>query len=127
MRSRLAETSSDTLRVTHRGAAIHGSRVVVEGTIEHLVVAPAVAASAALVASAPVMGSAAEAAASAPAASAPHAASDVKVGSKPAAPKKISTPAAAECMFHGETLNAFRWLAPAKLVAPVPQAAGAAS
>ncbi|HEY2020682.1 hypothetical protein [Paraburkholderia sp.] len=133
MRSKLAETSSDTLRVTHRGAAIHGSRVVVEGTIEHLVVAPAVAASAALVASAPVVasapliGSAALAASAAPAASAPRAASDVKVGSKPAAPKKISTSAAAECMFHGEALDSFRWLAPAKLVAPVPQAASAAS
>ncbi|MFT4064032.1 hypothetical protein [Paraburkholderia sp.] len=111
MRSKLAETTSDTLRVTHRGAAIRGSRVVVEGSIEHLVTASEAAASAPLVASAPR------------ATSAPHAASEVKVASKPAAPKKVSTPAAAECTFHGEELDVFRWLAPAKLVTPVAQAA----
>jgi hypothetical protein len=44
MRSKLADTSSDTLRVTHRGAAIHGSRVVIEGSIEHVVVASEVVA-----------------------------------------------------------------------------------
>ena len=112
MRSKLAESSSgmssDTLRVTHRGAAIRGSRVVVEGTIDHLVSASEVAASAPL------------------AASASKAASDLKVAAKPAAPKKLSTPAAAECTFHGEQLDVFRWLAPAKLATPVAQPASAA-
>ncbi|APA84389.1 hypothetical protein BJG93_02515 [Paraburkholderia sprentiae WSM5005] len=114
MRSKLAEApsamSSDTLRVTHRGAAIRGSRVVVEGSIEHLVSASEVAASATLAASAPLAASA----------------SDVKVAAKPAEPNKLSTPAAAECTFHGEELDVFRWLAPAKLATPVPQPASAA-
>jgi len=134
MRSRLAETSSDTLRVTHRGAAIHGSRVVVEGAIEHLPVASEVAASAprgasgpiAASAAAPAMASAAPLTSAPVAASAPPAASGVKVAAKPAAPKKISTPAAAECTFHGEALDVFRWLAPAKLATPVAPAASAA-
>jgi hypothetical protein len=112
MRSKLADTSSgmssDTLRVTHRGAAIRGSRVVVEGSIEHLVSASEVAAAASL------------------AASAPKAASDVKVSAKSAEQKKLSTPAAAECTFHGEQLDVFRWLAPAKLATPVAQPASAA-
>jgi hypothetical protein len=119
MRSKLAETSSDTLRVTYRGAAIHGSRVVLEGTIEHVVAAEG-AASVPLVASAPLAASAALVA------SAAQAASDVKAVSKPAGPKKISTPAAAECTFHGEALDVFRWLAPANLVTPVAQAASGA-
>ncbi|WP_233802279.1 hypothetical protein [Paraburkholderia sp. HP33-1] len=91
MRSKLAETSSgmssDTLRVTHRAAAIRGSRVVVEGMIAHVVSASGTAAS---------------------------------------APKKVNTPAAAECTFHGEQLDVFRWLAPAQLATPVAQPAGAA-
>ncbi|MCC8405353.1 hypothetical protein LJ655_26445 [Paraburkholderia sp. MMS20-SJTN17] len=91
MRSKLAETSSgmspDTLRVTHRAAAIRGSRVVVEGTIAHVVSASGTAAS---------------------------------------TPKKVSTPAAAECTFHGEQLDVFRWLAPPQLATPVAQPAGAA-
>jgi hypothetical protein len=113
MRSKLAEASSsgmssDTLRVTNRGAAIRGSRVVVEGTIEHVV-------------------SASETAGSAPlAASASQAASDVKVAAKPAQPKKVRTPAAAECTFHGEQLDVFRWLAPAQLATPAAQPASAA-
>lgn len=112
MRSKLAETSSGmssgTLRVTHRGAAIRGSRVVVEGSIEHLASASAVTATVPLPASAS------------------KAASDLKVSAKPAGPKKVSTPAAAECTFHGEQLDVFRWLAPAQLATPVAQPAGAA-
>ncbi|EEA02919.1 hypothetical protein BH160DRAFT_1771 [Burkholderia sp. H160] len=112
MRSKLAEPSSgmssDTLRVTHRAAAIRGSRVVVEGTIVHVVSASATAASVPL------------------AASASKAASEVKVAAKPAAPTRVSTPAAAECTFHGETLDVFRWLAPPQLATPVAQPASAA-
>jgi hypothetical protein len=109
MRSKLAETSSgmsaDTLRVTHRGAAIRGSRVVVEGSIEHVASAPAVAASA------------------------PNAASEAKVATNPAQPTQpttVSTPAAAECTFNGEQLDVFRWLAPAQLATPAAQPANAA-
>src|ERR1700761_5888201 len=55
MRSKLAETSTDKLKITNAGAGINGSRVVVEGSIEH-VVGPA---------SAPVVASAASAASAA--------------------------------------------------------------
>ncbi|WP_027212114.1 hypothetical protein [Burkholderia sp. WSM2232] len=44
MRSKLAETSSDTLKIRHTGAGIDGSRVVVEGSIEHVMTASEVAA-----------------------------------------------------------------------------------
>ncbi|MEM5293411.1 hypothetical protein VSR82_03565 [Burkholderia sp. JPY481] len=112
MRSKLAEPSSgmssDRLRVTHRGAAIRGSRVVVEGTIEHAVSASATAASAPLTASAS------------------QAASEVKVAAKPAQPSKVRTPAAAECTFHGEQLDVFRWLAPPQLATPAAQPASSA-
>ena len=47
MRSKLAETSPDTLKITHTGTGIDGSRVVVEGSIEHVVTASEVAAPAA--------------------------------------------------------------------------------
>jgi hypothetical protein len=87
MRSKLADTSSDTLRVTHRGAAIHGSRVVIEGTIEHVVVASEVAAAKAA-SSAPASGAIAASgvrkmpgAAGVKAASGVEVASGVQVGS----------------------------------------------
>jgi hypothetical protein len=52
------------------------------------------------------------------------AASGVEASSKkPAEPKTVRLPAAAECTFHGEDLDVFRWLAPAKLAAPPAQAA----
>ncbi|MBB5418283.1 hypothetical protein OKW33_000750 [Paraburkholderia atlantica] len=111
MRSKLAEPSSgmssDRLRVTHRGAAIRGSRVVVEGTIEHVGSASATAASAPL------------------AASASQAASEVEVAAKPAQPQRVRTPAAAECTFHGEQLDVFRWLAPPQLATPAAEPASA--
>ncbi|CAE6741837.1 hypothetical protein [Paraburkholderia nemoris] len=91
MRSKLAETSSpDTLKITHTGTGIDGSRVVVEGSIEHVMtaseVAAASAASAAKLANAPQPASGvraasgvsvAQGASSAPAAAA---ASDVTAG-----------------------------------------------
>jgi hypothetical protein len=135
MRNKLADTSQDTLTVAHRAAAIHGSRVVVEGTIEHAIAAsevaastPAAAAASALAASAPGGASGAKAAsvASGVGAESPAGASNVEVSTqKPAKPQTLKLPAAAECTFHGEELNVFRWLAPAKLVAPPEgQAAG---
>jgi hypothetical protein len=123
MRSKLAATSSDTLKVAHRAAAIRGSRVVVEGSIEHVRTASEVAAtmpaSAALAASAPggIAGTRAVTAASGVEAS----------SKKPIQPKTVSLPAAAECTFRGEDLDVFRWLAPAKFATPPDQAASEAA
>ncbi|CAB3792439.1 hypothetical protein [Paraburkholderia fynbosensis] len=127
MRSKLAATSSDSLKVAHRAAAIRGSRVVVEGTIEHVMTASEVAA--ATQASAARAASAARGAAKANAAAVgATAASGVEASSKKSAePKTVRLPAAAECTFHGEDLDAFRWLAPAKLAAPPAQAASDAA
>lgn len=151
MRSKLTDTSSDTLKVAHRGAAIRGSRVVIEGSIEHVTTASeaaAIAASAAQVAAAARAASAARvsaggAASGVSAASAASGASAVPladasealeasaasaasaVPAKPAKPKTVTTAAAAECTFHGSELDVFRWLAPAKLAAPVDEAASA--
>ncbi|CAB3681077.1 hypothetical protein [Paraburkholderia rhynchosiae] len=180
MRSKLAETSSDTLKIGHTGAGIDGSRVVVEGSIEHVMTASEVAAAAA----APRAGSGSKAsvgtAASGVLAASALSASGVSAGSaaigvtasgasnalaverlagasagsgsssnvgglgasdaaaslmasepralalKPAKPKKIVQAAAAECTFHGPTLDVFSWLAPAKLAAPATQAASEA-
>jgi hypothetical protein len=77
MRSKLAETSPDTLKITHTGTGIDGSRVVVEGSIEHVVTASEVAAasavsaaaSAAKLANAPRAASGASAASAVPVAS----------------------------------------------------------
>lgn len=107
MRSKLAETSSDTLKVGHTGAGIDGSRVVVEGAIEHVMTASEAAASraASAVGAGAMAGSEARAA---PQAQAP----------KSDKPKKVIQAAAAECTFHGPVLGTFSWLAPAKLAAP---------
>jgi len=125
MRNKLADTSQDTLRVAHRAVAIHGSRVVVEGTIEHVMTASEVAAAtpavAQLAASAP-RGAVAQpvSVASGVGAASSVAASDVEASTyKPAKPRTVKLPAAAECTFRGEQLNVFRWLAPAKLAAPL--------
>jgi hypothetical protein len=125
MRNKLADTSQDTLTVAHRAAAIRGSRVVVEGTIEHVATASGVAAAApaasAPAASAPGGASGARAASAASgvaAASAVGASHTAVSAQKPAKPQTVKLPAAAECTFHGEELNVFRWLAPARLATP---------
>ncbi|ASV98731.1 hypothetical protein [Paraburkholderia aromaticivorans] len=129
MRSKLAATSPDTLKIAHAGAGIDGARVVVEGSIEHVVApasasasAPSVAAaaSAASAAKAPLTASGAQAgsAATVGASGASGVSAAEALARKPAKPQKIVTPAAAECTFHGPTLNAFNWLAPANLVTP---------
>jgi hypothetical protein len=155
MRSKLADTSSDTLRVDHRGAAIHGSRVVIEGSIEHVITASeaaATAASSAQVAAAAQAASVSSSgvgsasAASAASATSPASAASVDgvdaegaseaaatlaaseaapVPAKPAKPKTVVTAAAAECTFHGEELDVFRWLAPAKFATPADETASA--
>ena len=138
MRSKLAEKSSDTLKTAHRGAGIDGSRVVVEGSIEHVMTASEVgaasaasaAASSARVAAGPSSASGVRgvsAASSASAASAAGASGAEALSLKPAKPKKVVLPAAAECTFHGSALNAFSWLAPAKLATPVDEDDSAAT
>ncbi|PRX30073.1 hypothetical protein B0G75_10796 [Paraburkholderia sp. BL18I3N2] len=117
MRSKLAETSPDTLKITHAATGIHGSRVVVEGSIEH-VAAPA---SAPAEASAPLAASAV-AAGAAGASSASDASATKAFWFKSARTRKTVTPAAAECTFNGPTLNVFNWLAPANLVTPAASA-----
>ncbi|WP_027799887.1 hypothetical protein [Paraburkholderia dilworthii] len=80
MRSKLAETSSDTLKIGHTGAGIDGSRVVVEGSIEHVMTASEVAAASARAASGARAGRRA-AASGVVAASAPASASAVRAAS----------------------------------------------
>ncbi|MGF6772737.1 hypothetical protein P3T18_005231 [Paraburkholderia sp. GAS199] len=154
MRSKFAETSSDTLKIGHTGVAIGGSRVVVEGSIEHVQTAAELAASEAQVASlaraasAPLAASGARAASGVGVATVAAAASDAAMASgaavasaasaglaasgaeaaslKPVKPLKLTTPAAAECTYHGSMLDAFNWLAPAKLATP-PEAASEAT
>ncbi|EIF30457.1 hypothetical protein BCh11DRAFT_05947 [Burkholderia sp. Ch1-1] len=129
MRSKLADTSADTLKIAHAGSGINGSRVVVEGSIEHVGV-PASVASVASVTKAPLTASGAQAASAALPASAVSVGASGASGAsatealslKPAKPQKIVTPAAAECTFHGPTLSAFNWLAPANLVTPAANA-----
>ncbi|MCI0147225.1 hypothetical protein KNO81_15165 [Paraburkholderia sediminicola] len=92
MRSKLAETSSpDTLKITHTGAGIDGSRVVVEGSIEHVVTASEVAA-----ASAP-----SPAASAAPVANAPRPASGARAASAMSAASSASDATAASGVTAG--------------------------
>ncbi|MFL9901067.1 hypothetical protein PQR71_23390 [Paraburkholderia fungorum] len=85
MRSKLAETSPDTLKITHTGTGIDGSRVVVEGSIEHVVTASEAAASAAAsavkLANAPRAASGARAASAASTVPAASSASDAAAAS----------------------------------------------
>ncbi|MDR7007315.1 hypothetical protein [Paraburkholderia strydomiana] len=124
MRSKLAEQSTDTLKIGHTGAGIDGSRVVVEGSIEHVMTASEVAAASARAASGARAGRRMAASGVGAASSVSQAASAVTASEadalarKPNKPKKLILAAAAECTFHGPTLDTFSWLAPAKLAAP---------
>jgi len=124
MRSKLAEQSTDTLKIGHTGSGIDGSRVVVEGSIEHVMTASEVAAASARAASGARAGRRMAASGVGPASSVSQAASAVTASEadalarKPNKPKKLVLAAAAECTFHGPTLDTFSWLAPAKLAAP---------
>ncbi|MFM0594619.1 MULTISPECIES: RodZ family helix-turn-helix domain-containing protein [Paraburkholderia] len=92
MRSKLAETSTDKLKIDHAGAAIDGTRVVVEGSIEHVMTASEVAAATPPVvpkAVAPVAASAGQMAQMASAASGVQAVSTASAG------LSASTPVAA--------------------------------
>lgn len=118
MRSKLAQTSSDTLKIKHTGAGIDGSRVVVEGSIEHVMTASEAAAARA--ASAAAARAASAVGAGRVAASEVRAAAQAQ-GPSSDKPKKVIQAAAAECTFHGPVLGTFSWLAPAKLAAPTGQ------
>lgn len=130
MRSKLAESSQDTLKVSHKGVGIDGSRVIVEGSIEHVQaaseVAAASAASARQVASAASSAAVASGTAPGAASNAAAASSPVTASLKSAKPKTTSTAAAAECTFHGSSLAVFSWLAPANLASPPNPASEAA-
>ncbi|MGY6129183.1 hypothetical protein ACW9YV_28130 (plasmid) [Paraburkholderia strydomiana] len=117
MRSKLAEQSTDTLKIGHTGAGIDGSRVVVEGSIEHVMTASEVAAASARAASGARAGRRMAASGVGPASAVTASEADA-LARKPNKPKKLILAAAAECTFHGPTLDTFSWLAPAKLAAP---------
>ncbi|WCM18533.1 hypothetical protein NDK50_13865 [Paraburkholderia bryophila] len=88
MRSKLADSSTDTLKIDHAGTAIDGTRVVVEGTIEHVMTASEVAAATPPVvpkAAAPVTASAAQTGQMAYAASGVRAASAASAASSTSA------------------------------------------
>jgi hypothetical protein len=94
----------DKFSVSHVGVGIRGSRVVVEGAVEGPPAAPAATA-----ASAPV---------AAVSASSTSAAIAAKL-------KKVSRPAAAECLFDGESLASIHWFSPPELTASGTAAASA--
>ena len=101
MRQSAAELSaSDTLQITHAGTAIHGSRVVVEGTLAH----PQTASEAAV--AKPPNTNIIEAGLLAP----------LTAAFARSGPQKTVVPAAAECTYDANGQTAFRWLAPARLV-----------
>ncbi|MBP0594236.1 hypothetical protein J8I87_32125 [Paraburkholderia sp. LEh10] len=101
MRQSASELSAaDTLKILHTGTGIRGSRVVVEGTLEH----PQTASEAAV--ATPPNTNIIEAGLLAPLAAA-------LASSKP---KTTVVPAAVECTYDANGLSAFRWLAPASLV-----------
>ncbi|RDU97392.1 hypothetical protein DWV00_19445 [Trinickia dinghuensis] len=87
-------TPPEKLSISHVGVGIHGSRVVVEGTLE--------------AAAAPTAN-----ASDASGASAPH----------PKA-KPVAKPASAECTFEGNKLQALHWFAPPELANPPAPAKG---
>lgn len=100
MRQSASELSgADTLRVSHAGTAIHGSRVVVEGTLEH----PQTASEA--VAAKPPNTNILEAGLLAP----------LSAAFARSKPQKTVVPAAAECTYDANGQRTFRWLAPERL------------
>jgi hypothetical protein len=100
MRQSATELSADdTLKIDHTGAGIHGSRVVVEGTLTH----PQTASEAA--AAKPPNTNIIEAGLLAP----------VAAALEKSHPKTTVVTAAAECTYDANGVSAFRWLTPARL------------
>lgn len=109
MRQSASELSAaDTLKIVHAGTGIHGSRVVVEGTLTH----PQTASEAA--AARPPNTNINEAGLLAP----------VAAAIEKSKPQKTVAPAAVECTYDANGLSAFRWLAPARLVTKTAPEAG---
>jgi hypothetical protein len=101
MRQSASELSpNDTLHVNHAATAIHGSRVVVEGTLDH----PQTASEAAV--AKPPNTNVIEAGLLAP----------ITAAFTRSRPQKTAVPAAVECTYDATGQTAFRWLAPARLV-----------
>jgi hypothetical protein len=147
LRDALAEKTELPLKVTHTGAGIDGSRVVIEGLVEGTLGAPAhpagASAATATAASAPHAASAPAATAAAPSApafNAPaagysssgltansasqmNAAAAAESGANTGLlsflkkKKTVTTAIAGECEFDGKTLSSFHWLAPAAYAA----------
>jgi hypothetical protein len=95
-------TAADTLSISHAGAGINGSRVVVEGTLAH----PQTASEA--TAARPPNTNIIEAGLLAP----------VAAAIQKSKPPKTVAPAAVECTFDANGLSAFRWLSPPRLAKP---------
>ncbi|MCP2084945.1 hypothetical protein [Paraburkholderia aspalathi] len=105
MRSKLAETSSpDTLRIAHTGTAIDGSRVVVEGSIEHVMTASEVAAASA--ASAAKLANASHPASGVRAASGVSVAQGASSASAAAAASRVTAAAASDATAASASLAA---------------------
>ncbi|MEM5343353.1 hypothetical protein [Paraburkholderia azotifigens] len=106
MRQSAKELSADDmLTIHHTGTGIHGSRVVVEGTLEH----PQTASEAA--AATPPNTNVIEAGLLAP----------VTAAIAKARPHRTVVPAAAECTYDANGQSTFRWLAPSRLVKDTPK------
>ncbi|HWT37982.1 MAG TPA: hypothetical protein VN289_16955 [Paraburkholderia sp.] len=106
MRQSAKELSADdTLTVHHTGTGIHGSRVVVEGTLSH----PQTASEAAV--AKPPNTNILEAGLLAP----------VTAAIQKSRPHRTVVPAAAECTYDANGQSTFRWLAPARLVKDAPK------
>lgn len=101
MRSKLAETSPDTLKISHTGAGIDGSRVVVEGSIEHVVTAAEAASEAAATAAAAAQASAVLAASATNVASARSAAASGASGTKSAFGASVAAAASGASAVQG--------------------------
>jgi hypothetical protein len=96
------DAAAETLKITHAGAGIDGSRVVVEGTFEH-----------AMTPSEQII--AAKAPPPLPSVGLLGPLVDRMSAGKP---KKVIKPAAVECTFNTAGLSSFRWIAPDRLANP---------
>ena len=132
MRIALAAESSDTLKVSHTGVGIDGTRVVVEGEIQKAASEVAVASAASAASAASVSAASTASAASAASAVSTASAATRHAGEgfsspfdglhpptapvKQATPKPGKVPAAVQCTYNRSGLISFRWLAPPDMV-----------
>jgi hypothetical protein len=105
------DAAAETLKISHVGAGMDGSRVVVEGTLSH----PMTPVEAQLAAKAP-----------------PPPPTRGLLGPlvdrfSAGRPKQVIKPAAIECTFNASGLSSFHWLAPERLANPPAEHTDAAS